>query len=206
MNYFPIIPANKTSLSLRKPLYGVGVNDADYIVRPEVNGKRVFCPYYNTWAHMIERCYSEKRKNQNPTYRDAKTCDEWLVFSVFRSWMEKQDWKGKDLDKDIIVKGNKTYSPSTCLFVSHHVNNLLNDSLSIRGKSKIGVSKNKRTGRFEAYVNDFGRKVFLGHFNNESDAYSAYSCAKKEIIIRFANKQDSEKVKLALLNRAKLID
>ena len=40
-NQFVEIPASKKSLAYRRPVYGIGTNDAEYITRPRVNGKQV---------------------------------------------------------------------------------------------------------------------------------------------------------------------
>jgi len=39
--------------------------------------------------------------------------------------MERQDWEGKHLDKDILIPGNKIYSPDRCIFVSSLINLLI---------------------------------------------------------------------------------
>ena len=107
-----------------KLVVGVGVNDANYpVVRFEmVSGKRKrvwICHYYQTWMNMLNRVYSTYPSND--AYRGNITvCDEWLTFSTFKSWMESQDWRGKELDKDL--KGCKLYSPANCIFVSKDVN------------------------------------------------------------------------------------
>jgi len=40
MNEFKEIPATKQSLAMRKPVYGIGINDAKYMVTQIVSGKR----------------------------------------------------------------------------------------------------------------------------------------------------------------------
>lgn len=71
---------------------------------------------------MLERCYSEKLLESNPSYIGTSVCSEWLYATAFKEWMEKQNWQGKSLDKDIIVPGSKLYSPDTCAFVSQATN------------------------------------------------------------------------------------
>lgn len=123
-NQFVEIPASKQSLARRRPVYGLGVNDSDYITKQLVDGKYIRCPYYEVWTSMLERCYSDKYQAKHLTYIDCSVCDAWLTFSNFKSWMEIQDWQGKELDKDIRVKGNKVYAPSTCRFVTRAENNI----------------------------------------------------------------------------------
>lgn len=97
---------------VRELVYGVGVDDLDYPKKKLLpNGKYSFCPYYQRWRGMIRRCYSKAQLGKNPNYEGCTVCDEWLTFSNFKSWMEKQDWEGKELDKDLLVRGNKVYSP-----------------------------------------------------------------------------------------------
>ena len=63
----------------RSLICGVGVNDANYAT----SGKRM-CPFYRRWINMLERCYSEKFQEKNPTYRGCSVCEEWLTFSNFK--------------------------------------------------------------------------------------------------------------------------
>ena len=80
-------------------------------------GKSLSKPYA-AWSGMIKRCYEEKRLKRNPTYRDCTVCDEWRNFQSFAKWFEKNYIEGYQLDKDILVDGNKIYSPEFCSFVT----------------------------------------------------------------------------------------
>ena len=82
---------------------------------------------YETWRSMLRRCYCKKILEKNPTYKDVVVCEEWHNFQVFGKWYD-DNWKtymvGWELDKDILEKGNKTYSPETCCFVPRVINSL----------------------------------------------------------------------------------
>ena len=65
----------------------------------------------------------------------------------FKRWMEKQDWEGKQLDKDIIKKGNKLYCPEFCFFVDNKVNSILTDPAAARGGTPNGVHKRKNSNK-----------------------------------------------------------
>jgi len=80
---------------------------------------------YNCWESMLTRCYSGKYYERHPTYKGCSVCDEWRNYQVFAEWYLKNypdDGREYHLDKDIKVKGNKLYSPSTCMFVSPEEN------------------------------------------------------------------------------------
>lgn len=179
---FREIKANKISLAGRKPIYGIATNDANYMVRVVVDGRRVMCPYYQKWQDMLERCYSDKFHEKQPTYKNCSVCDDWLIFSNFKSWMQSQVWQGMDLDKDIKIKGNKHYSPDTCLFAPHALNNLLSDNAAIRGAYPTGVCYDKSRGRFLASISHNGKSKYLGRFSTPMEASKAYQQAKAEKI------------------------
>ena len=109
--------ADKTALACRRLVYGVGTNDAWYMIETTAGGETYCCGYYQRWVAMLRRCYSKQMHRKFPTYKDCTVCDEWITFSNFRKWMETQDWQGKELDKDILFPGNKHYSPDNCVFV-----------------------------------------------------------------------------------------
>ena len=197
----------------KKLVYGVGINDADYVVVINeelgyVDGKRKRkevwrCPFYMTWVNMLVRGYSEKLKLKYHTYKDCTVCEDWLRFSNFKSWMEAQDWEGKQLDKDILFIGNKLYSPTTCAFVSAHVNKFVLDSGSVRGDFKIGVNRRADNGKFMSRCcNPFtGDRELLGHFTDEQAAYEAWLDKKLQHAKALAALQTDERVAKALIAR-----
>ena len=167
-----------------KLLHGVGVSDADYFVTKKENGKQVWrCPYHQTWKSMLMRAYSDKYKQKNPTYQDVTVCEEWHSFMRFRAWMEKQDWEGKELDKDILFEKNKIYSPNTCVFVDGVVNNFLNDQAAARGEWPIGVYWNEQKQKFISQCNNpfTKEKEYLGLFHCPHQAHLAWKARKTRV-------------------------
>lgn len=197
----------------KKLTYGVGINDADYaVVEWEeigyVNGKvkrklTWFCPFYRTWQNMLRRCYSAKYQENKPTYKGCSVSDEWHTFSNFKSWMEKQDWEGKHLDKDLLFEGNKVYNEDTCVFVTQTVNKFTIDRGNDRGKWLIGASWNKEKVKFEARCsNPFsGKYEHLGHFACEQQAHEAWAKRKLELAHLLAEEQEDPRVAKALIDR-----
>lgn len=180
---FEEIPANTNSLTHRKLICGVGVNNADYLVQPEINGKQQFCPYYLVWKTMIQRCYDQKLHKRRPTYKDCTVCNEWLIFSSFKNWMKGNNWEGMELDKDLRIIGCKEYSPSSCSFVPSRINTLLLDCRAARGKYYKGVSLHKPNGKFVARCGTGdGKRKSIGYFKTELKAYQAYLRKKAQVI------------------------
>ena len=73
---------------------------------------------YDTWRHMMYRCYDEMSSETHPTYDGCTVCDEWHNFTLFNQWYSDNYIDGHHLDKDVRVDGNKVYSPSTCKFIT----------------------------------------------------------------------------------------
>lgn len=197
----------------KKLVYGVGINDAGYVVQRRetigyVNGKRKekqvwVCPYYIAWVNMLSRCYSVKFQERNPTYKGCGVSDEWLTFSNFKSWMEKQNWEGNQLDKDLLFEGNKIYSAETCVFVTRLVNMFTKDQAAARGEWLIGVCWTKRDGKFIAQCsNPFTKKIEkLGYFDCEQEAHETWLKRKLELAHELAAIQTDPRVAKALIDR-----
>ena len=159
---------------------GIGINDADYVIRPIINGRQGICPFYQKWHCMLKRCYNPTCQKRCPTYKNCKVCKAWLTFSNFKVWMINQDWKGKQLDKDIRGNG-KLYSPKTCCFVEPWVNLITTDSRASRGKYPKGVTKHRN--KFQARIRIDGNIIRLGIFYTPEEAYQVYIKAKREHVV-----------------------
>lgn len=179
-------------------IYGVGINDADYVVSTAdsttVNGKRKFynfrrCPYYTVWLEMLRRGHSDKEKSRHGSYKDVTVCKEWHLFSNFKAWMEQQDWEGKQLDKDILIRGNRVYSPEACCFVPSQINCCLLDSKGSRGEYPLGVclitGAENRVNRYKsegAILQGKRNRVHIGVFPTPQKAHRAWQLAKAEYL------------------------
>lgn len=175
----------KEKLKISK-LYGVAINDANYKTRITENyykdGKRTskdlwVCPYFLRWKQMLGRCYG---KSTSSAYKDIKVCDEWLLFSNFKSWMETQDWEGMQLDKDLILKGNTLYSPEYCIFIPKEVNYFIIDH---KKSEYCGTSFHKVIGKYQANLsNPFtGKNENLGYYSTRKEAHEAWKARKRSL-------------------------
>lgn len=152
---------------------------------------------------MIRRCYDAKYQERHPTYAGCTVSEDWHTFSRFREWMELQDFEGLQLDKDILIKGNKLYSPETCVFVTPMVNSFANDQAAKRGEWMIGAIWHKQSKKFRANCsNPFTRKrEYLGLFTSEQAAHEAWLKRKNELAHELAEIQTDERVAKALISR-----
>lgn len=171
---------------------------------------------YQAWACMKRRCIDNKYKEKYPTYIGVDASEDFKNFTKFHDWWFEQlgnDLPDIQLDKDLLVKGNKLYSPDTCLLIPNFVNKFLTKRDATRGDCLIGVDKHGqyKNGdiRYRAGVSEYdpisgktGRK-HIGCFRNELEAFHAYKSAKEAIAKKYADylsgKVDSRVID-ALLN------
>lgn len=144
--------------------------------------------YYCLWASMLKRCYDKEYHTKKPTYKDCSVDERWHNFQNFAKWLDNNYVDGFELDKDILFKGNKIYSPETCCFVPKEVNVLFTSRFSKRGEYVIGVSSSKSKNMFESSLSVEGKTIHLGSFKTEIEAFKMYKGCKETYIKQLAEK------------------
>ena len=190
-------------------VFGVGIIGAKY----PVSEGGIHTKDYVLWKSMLQRCYSTVYKKKYPTYEGCEVSDNFKSYEYFYEWCQNQFGFGVDgfeLDKDLLVKGNKVYSEDSCVFLPQEINKVLTKRDNIRGKYLIGVSWHKRDKAFKAMVNkNKGRSEWLGYFKTEIEAFNAYKTAKEAFVKEQANKwkdKIDERAYNALMNYEVSID
>lgn len=172
----------KTQCLENKLVCGVGVNDYEEPVK--ITGKNVEC--YDCWSHMLRRCYDSKCQIKHPTYIGCTVCDEWLYFSNFKKWYDENYREGFHIDKDILVEGNKVYSPDTCRFVPRNINNILNSRGNARGDLPLGI-RSERNGYLAQCRSSDGDRLTKA-FKSIEEAVAWYSETKTKIVREVATR------------------
>ena len=173
----------------------------------------------DAWRHILRRCYCPNFQAKHPAYVGCSVDERWHNFSVFEAWiLSKDQFNFSDdnklssrwnIDKDILVKGNKIYSPETCCLVPQEVNSLL-AAPNAKGKVTglplgVHLACQQKNGvvRYSSKVNTGNRNSnHLGTYDTVEEAFQAYKKAKetyiKEVAERWKGKID-DKVYKALL-------
>lgn len=146
---------------------------------------------YSSWFNMLIRCYSDKFQYKD-NYIGCSVCEEWLNFQNFCDWYNLNIWgnlEGIQVDKDILKKGNKIYSPKTCALVDQRINKLFTKSDKARGNTPIGVIYDKRSRRYisSGYVGQSKNSVFIKYCTTIEDAFMAYKQSKEKYIKQIAD-------------------
>ena len=175
---------------MTKKIHSVGINDSG-------EDKE----FYLTWVHMLERCYSPKRLERQPSYIECSVAEEWHIFSNFQPWAKTQDSKGKTLDNDLLLPDNKLYSRETCVFISKTLNSFLAVDMPRTTELPRGVSISGK--KFMARVrNPFTKKQeYLGTFSCPDEAHKAWKKRKQELACLLAELEHDEKIINALVTR-----
>lgn len=162
----------------RALVVGVGVNDSPTPV-PRADKS------YRTWLRLLYRVYG-KRNAGNQCYSDCSVDPVWHSFSAFREWHLKQSHEGNQLDKDILVPGNRVYGPDTCCYVPHYLN-MIGPRLN-----QPCVNRQKRGKPWGARINCDGKFRWIGSYDTEEEAVSAWWGERKKDVQRLIARYEAE--------------
>lgn len=148
--------------------YGVGVFKKG---KYKCKDKGLLTKEFICWKEMLKRCYSKTYSNN----KQCLVCEDWLDFQNFAEWYNNNyyeiDGERMALDKNIIKKGNRIYSPETCAFISQRINQLFTKCNARRGEYPIGVSYEKSQNKFRTSCSVYDinankyKIIFIGRFN-----------------------------------------
>ena len=172
----------------RKPrnslVQGHGINDSNFQISPNISGKQKEHPAYSVWKAMLARAYSDNTHKNRPTYIGVTVCTEWLSFLTFAKWFNSnsRDKVGViHLDKDLLIKGNKEYSPSKCVLINAEINGfLVNSQVNSIYDLPLGVSK-EPPDKYRASI----QSKYISTHNSTMEAHKAWQLAKLKQAMEF---------------------
>jgi len=146
--------------------------------KTSINGKHT--KVYQVWRSMLRRVYDEKYLIKYPTYRNATICKEWHNFQVFAKWVSEESnfREGWQLDKDLMSKDTKGYSPETCTFISQKLNSFLANNRLTNTSGTTGVIWLKRDKKWWCRICIDGENKNLGYFKDKQEAANVYMEAR----------------------------
>lgn len=146
---------------------------------------------YKYWENMIRRCYHEESLKRHETYEKCYVCEELLCFEIFLEWAMENYYEVPNetmcLDKDILFKGNKIYSPETCIFVPQRINTLFVKKDKNRGDLPIGVFFDEARQKYIATWREADSRSKSKRFINMIDAFNCYKLNKERVIKEVAD-------------------
>ena len=152
-------------------VFGFGINDCKLDKRDKA---------YQCWVNMLRRCYNQELHSQikYSSYVGCSVSDDWKASSDFCAWAVNQKGFSHEyscLDKDILVSGNKVYSPENCTFVPREVNVALTFSSAKRGNLPLGVTASRTTQNGDIH---YGASVCRGEFGRLSKWFDTLEAAE----------------------------
>ena len=187
---------------MSKLICGIGINDLDHPTF--VQGR--MDPYYKRWSCMLSRA-SEKRWASQPAYIGTTVCDDWLHLSKFKEWVQSQEQQfggdniaDRELDKDLLFKANKVYSPDTCCFILKSTNLFLTNGTMSKKTNPLGVSWSTKTRKFISSIRIHGKQEYLGQFDVAWEAHLAWLTKKRELAVEVSQRECDKRAVVAVLD------
>ncbi len=171
-----------------KLVAGVGYNSEKIPTGyTDANGKWHICRIYSKWFNMIQRCYAVNHVAYKAYGAVGVTvCKDWHDFAEYYNWTRAQfkpnpiqsstgskSLRNPQADKDG-MGDSKTYSPDTCLYISHRLNTFLVNHSDTEKGLLLGVGylgKQNYTNTFQARL--VGAYNKAGCYPTEVEAHLA---------------------------------
>lgn len=165
-------------------LYGVGYMG---VGKHKSKIKGVNVPHYSVWTGAIIRCYCPTRQAKRPSYIGCSISKNWLCYQNFAEWYTTHEscGLGYELDKDLVVKGNRIYSAETCTMIPREINLAIRTDRINVNDLPVGVFKTK-SGSYTAGTRTKGKDFHIGTFSTPEEASAAYVIAKEAYVKELA--------------------
>lgn len=158
---------------------------------------RVSDEAYNRWKNMLARCYDEQIRAKQPAYNDCTVHPDWHNFQTYAEWFYNNPYykKGWNVDKDLLVFGNRQYGPDTCVLLPAEINSAMQMRVSKEDGLPNGVKMNSSCPHlFEASSSLFNKKTYLGLYSSVDEAANAYKSFRedhiKDLVSRYLGQID----------------
>jgi len=161
---------------MSKIVMGIGINDEFRVSKNSKPSKA-----YQAWAQMIVKTTNPEASGY---VADGVICKDWLTFSKFKEWFDKNHVDGWVMDRGILNPNDNIFSPDHCVFVPRHLSRFARKINSNNMFGLTGVSRITREGAPDVYVSSIriaGKNVHLGSFSNAIDAHKAYCARRSEV-------------------------
>lgn len=134
---------------------------------------------YRHWVGIIERIHRPGTESYRK-YKDCSVAEQWLNFQNYMQWFkEAPNQKGWQLDKDLLVLGNRQYGPETCAFVPPSVNQFLVHHPK-ESDLPVGVCFHINKGSYMGSIRVNGKSVHLGVGDCPEDLFLLYKSRKEQ--------------------------
>ena len=145
---------------------------------------------YNIWVKMIERCY--KSSDKTDAYIDCYVSKEWHDYKIFKEWFDKnyytlQSGERVHLDKDILVKSNRFYSPDNCIFVPQSINQIFQRRVIRADGNPVGVIKSGKNSYIAVTSDNIAKKIIRSEPKKSiEEASICHTIMKRDYILKVA--------------------
>lgn len=144
------------------------------------DGVQYICKSMSIWRSLRVRCKNNSSfQLEFPTYVGCCMSDNFKDFQTFARWYSTQigyNISGYQIDKDILVRGNKIYGEHTCVLVPPVVNMFFVK----RPTKSLPTGVQKSAKGYSSSIRLDGVWTNLGNFRSITEAENAYILSKED--------------------------
>lgn len=140
--------------------------------------KRAGSPIYAVWQTMLRRC-DNPRSRSYPDYggRGITVCERWHSFENFLSDMGERPSSKHTIER---IENSGNYDLANCTWLLRSEQNKNQRRRIDNTSGTTGVVWNASRGRWEAFIGDRGKRVYLGLFDTTEEAIAVRTAAMRE--------------------------
>ena len=150
------------------------------------DGKTYHTKASAVWHAMRQRCGVGGSKKANAAYADCVMSENFLKFQFFAEWCQTQIGYGLpnyQIDKDILLEGNRVYSEVNCVFVPQELNSFFCSRSGPVSDLPKGVTRCKNS--YSARFAPASVSGYLGMFKTVEEASQSYQDARNKGLARW---------------------
>lgn len=159
-----------------------------------IAGKKHLTKSYSVWNGIRNRCKPGGKFQQRfPSYVGCTMSPLFADFQSFTDWHVRQvgyGLAGYELDKDLLDKGRKLYSETTCLLLPKDLNSFHTPNVSRKSTLPQGVYFTRN--RYKAAISIDSVVAHIGYYDTQELASEAFKKAKKQEALRWVARLEAK--------------
>lgn len=136
--------------------------------------------------NMTQRANKEgsHQMKHTPSYIGVSVSDEFSNAQAFCDWVvEQPGWElGFQLDKDLLINGNREYSSEACCFIP----GVINQVIKVKKDTKWSQIQRMASGKWKVTLNANNKSLSVGEYDTQEQGIQEYKEYRRKYVCKLA--------------------